>query len=304
MVMCVITNPPFGGLENDDVGDDYPADLRTRETADMFLTLIVEKLLKEGGRAAIVLPDGALFGDGTKARIKELLMKKCRLHTIIRLPNSAFAPYTSIKTNLLFFTKGKPTETIWFYEHSYPRGQKSYSKTKPIRREEFDAEKAWWGKEENGFADRQENEYAWKIDFKTKKQDAQAQAKPHWDKAEKLRDQARTLDRQISELRNSIKTVKEPEQRKLVEDQMEDLSENVRSLRQEANDAQAAGDRLYWPIYNIDIKNPNRPEEESHDPDLLLEKYKKLLQNIEETQSQLTSEISAALIHHFDRGNA
>lgn len=299
-VKCVITNPPFGGLEDEGVGSDYPADLRTRETADMFLTLIVKKLLRDEGRGAIVLPDGALFGEGIKARVKELLLKECNLHTIIRLPNGVFAPYTSIKTNLLFFTRGKPTETIWFYEHPYPEGQKSYSKTRPIRLEEFDAEKAWWGKEENDFAERQENERAWKVDFKTKKRDAEAQAKPHWDKAEELTMQASTLENQVRDLRDSIKGVKELEQRKPVEEQMAELRANAEQLRRQARDAQAAGDRLYWPIYNLDIKNPNAPEEESHDPDVLLEKYKKLLAEIEETQEQLKSELGMALAHHFE----
>ncbi|MCA1772419.1 MAG: type I restriction-modification system subunit M, partial [Halomonas sp.] len=125
-VECLVTNPPFGGMEEDGVGTDYPADVRTRETADMFLTLIVRKLLKDGGRAAVVLPDGTLFGEGMKNIIKENLLNECNLHTIIRLPNGVFNPYTSIKSNLLFFTKGKPTETIWFYEHPYPEGYKSY----------------------------------------------------------------------------------------------------------------------------------------------------------------------------------
>lgn len=299
-VECVITNPPFGGLEEEGVGGDYPADLRTRETADMFLTLIVRKLLKDEGRGAVVLPDGTLFGEGVKSKIKKLLLDECNLHTIIRLPNGAFAPYTGIKTNLLFFTKGKPTETIWFYEHPYPAGQKSYSKTRPIRLEEFAVEKAWWGTEENDFADRVENERAWKIDFKTRKQEAEALAKPHWDKAEELGNQASTLDNQARDLRDSVKGVKEPAQRKSVEDQMAELRAQAEQLRIQARDAQAAGDRIYWPIYNLDIKNPNAPAEESHDPDVLLEKYKKLLADIEETQEQLKSELGAALAHHFE----
>jgi type I restriction enzyme M protein len=180
-VDCVITNPPFGGMEDEGVGSDYPETLRARETSDMFITLIVEKLLRDGGRGAVVLPDGFLFGEGIKSRVKKLLLDECNLHTIIRLPNGVFAPYTSIRTNLLFFTKGKPTETIWFYEHPYPEGWKSYSKTKPIRIEEFASEKAWWGKEENDFVERQESELAWKIDFKAKKQDAEAQSQPYWD---------------------------------------------------------------------------------------------------------------------------
>ena len=188
---CVITNPPFGGMEEDGVGNDFPADVRTRETSDMFLSLIVKKLLKEGGRGAIVLPDGNLFGEGVKAKVKQLLMEECNLHTIIRLPNGVFNPYTGIKTNLLFFTKGKPTETIWYYEHPYPDGYKSYSKTKPLTLKEFQAEKEWWGKEDNNFADRVENERAWKVDFKSRKQAAEAKAKPHRDRADAFNNQGR-----------------------------------------------------------------------------------------------------------------
>ena len=122
-------------------------------------------LLKKGGRGAIVLPDGTLFGEGVKTRIKEKLMDECNLHTIVRLPNGVFNPYTGIKTNLLFFTKGNPTKDIWFYEHPYPPGAKSYNKTKPIRIDEFDAEKKWWGKPDTkgGFKGRKENELAWKV---------------------------------------------------------------------------------------------------------------------------------------------
>ena len=99
----------------------------------------------------------------SKTRIKEQLLAECNLHTIVRLPNGVFAPYTGIKTNLLFFTKGTPTQDVWYYEHPYPAGVKNYNKTKPIRIEEFDAEKAWWGTEADGFASRQENERAWKV---------------------------------------------------------------------------------------------------------------------------------------------
>ena len=154
-VDCIVTNPPFGGMEEDGIEDNFPATFRTRETADLFLVLILN-LLKPGGRAAIVLPDGTLFGEGVKTKIKEKLLTECNLHTIVRLPNGVFAPYTGIKTNLLFFTKGEPTKTIWFYEHPYPAGAKSYNKTKPIRIEEFDVEKKWWKK-------RKESEQAWKV---------------------------------------------------------------------------------------------------------------------------------------------
>ena len=113
------------------------------------------QMLKPGGRAAVVLPDGFLFGEGIKTRIKEKLLEECNLHTIVRLPKGVFAPYTTINTNLLFFTKGTPTRDVWFYEHPYPEGIKSYNKTKPMRIEEFDAEKQWWGDEGNGLKLRQ-----------------------------------------------------------------------------------------------------------------------------------------------------
>jgi len=118
------------------------------------------ELLKDGGRAAIVLPDGTLFGEGIKSRIKQKLLRDCNLHTIVQLPNGVFSPYTSIRTNVLFFTKGEPTTEVWYYEHPYPPGAKSYNKTKPMRIEEFDVEKAWW---EN----REETEYAWKVSVET-----------------------------------------------------------------------------------------------------------------------------------------
>jgi len=154
-VDIIITNPPFGGTEDDGIESNFPAAFRTRETADLFLILIM-RLLKNKGRAALVLPDGTLFGEGVKTRIKEKLLSECNLHTIVRLPNGVFSPYTGIKTNLLFFEKGKPTQEVWYYEHPYPEGYKSYNKTKPIRIGEFDVEKAWW-------TDRKETAQAWKV---------------------------------------------------------------------------------------------------------------------------------------------
>lgn len=154
-VDVIVTNPPFGGMEEDGIESNFPKVYRTRETADLFLVLIMQ-LLKPGGRAAIVLPDGTLFGEGVKTRIKEKLLTECNLHTIVRLPNGVFNPYTGIKTNLLFFTKGDKTKNIWYYEHPYPPGVNSYNKTKPMRIEEFEPEKKWWKK-------RKENEYAWKV---------------------------------------------------------------------------------------------------------------------------------------------
>jgi len=166
-VNVIITNPPFGGMEEDGVENQFPATFRTRETADLFMALVI-KLLKNNGRAAVVLPDGFLFGEGMKTRLKEKLLTECHLHTIVRLPNGVFAPYTGIKTNILFFTK-KPekewpaTKEVWFYEHPYPEGVTSYNKTKPMRFEEFQTEIDWWGSEEDGFKTRVETEQAWKV---------------------------------------------------------------------------------------------------------------------------------------------
>jgi len=159
-VDIVLTNPPFGGREEDGIESNFPAHFRTRETADLFLALIV-RLLKKDGRAAVVLPDGTLFGEGVKTRLKEHLLEECNLHTIIRLPNSVFKPYASIGTNLLFFEKGEPTKDIWFYEHQVPDGQKAYSMTKPIRFEHFQGCIDWWGGPKR--QGRQETPHAWKV---------------------------------------------------------------------------------------------------------------------------------------------
>jgi type I restriction enzyme M protein len=158
-VDIVLTNPPFGGREEDGIENNFPT-FRTNETADLFLALIV-RLLKPEGRAAVVLPDGTLFGEGVKTRLKEHLMEECNLHTIVRLPNSVFKPYASIGTNLLFFEKGAPTRDIWFYEHRVPEGQKAYSMTKPIRLEHFNGCIGWWGGKER--KDREETPLAWRV---------------------------------------------------------------------------------------------------------------------------------------------
>jgi type I restriction enzyme M protein len=210
-VDVILTNPPFGGMEEDGIENNFPADFRTRETADLFLVLIVE-MLEPGGRAAIVLPDGTLFGEGVKTRVKERLLTECDLHTLVRLPKGVFAPYTSIQTNMLFFTKGQPTKKIWYYEHPYPPGYKSYSKTKPMRIEEFQPEKAWWGK-------RKETEHAWPV------------------------------------------TIEEVRRRG----------------------------------YNLDIKNPNAPEVDHEDPDVLLERYEHERAAAAALRDQLRQALAAAL---------
>ncbi|RPH55731.1 MAG: SAM-dependent DNA methyltransferase, partial [Chloroflexi bacterium] len=181
-VDVILTNPPFGGEEEAKILGNFPADRQTTETALLFLQLIMRKLKRTptpsrppatlpqmglgfvpfgggqggGGRAAVVVPNGTLFGDGIAARIKEDLLKNFNLHTIVRLPNGVFAPYTSIPTNLLFFETGQPTREVWYYEQSLPEGIKNYTKTRPVQFDEFLPLLDWWN-------NRTENERAWKV---------------------------------------------------------------------------------------------------------------------------------------------
>ena len=140
----ILMNPPYGGSEKEDVKNHFPADLASSETADLFMSVIMYRL-KENGRAAVILPDGFLFGsDNAKLTIKKNLLSKFNLHTIIRMPNSVFAPYTSITTNILFFDKTGETKETWYYRMDMPEGYKNFSKTKPMKLEHFDKVVSWW----------------------------------------------------------------------------------------------------------------------------------------------------------------
>lgn len=158
-VNIILANPPFGGNVANNYERNFPKNYQVKESADLFLILMIH-LLKDGGRAGIVLPDGSLTGEGVKERIRQKLLEDCNLHTIIRLPNSVFQPYATVATNLLFFEKGKPTKEVWYYEHRLPEGYKAYSKTKPIQLKEFEPIKKWWKK-------RTESEISWKVNIKT-----------------------------------------------------------------------------------------------------------------------------------------
>jgi type I restriction enzyme M protein len=170
-VDVILTNPPFGGEEEKGIQGNFPEDKQTSETALLFLQLIMRKLRKQqvpltrqtgegsgvrAARAAVVVPNGTLFGDGVCARIKEELLKEFNLHTIVRLPNGVFAPYTGIPTNLLFFDRSGPTREVWYYEQPLPAGRKNYTKTAPIQFDEFAPLVHWWNK-------REENERAWRV---------------------------------------------------------------------------------------------------------------------------------------------
>lgn len=158
-VDIIVANPPFGGVVGDGMETNFPLNYRTKESADLFLILFIQ-MLKDGGRAGIVLPDGSLTGEGVKQRVRQKLLEDCNVHTIVRLPQSVFAPYATVNTNLVFFEKGKPTKEIWYYEHTLPEGYKAYSKTKPIQIAEFEEIKKWWIK-------RAEHEFAYKISIDT-----------------------------------------------------------------------------------------------------------------------------------------
>jgi type I restriction enzyme M protein len=143
-VDVIVTNPPFGGEEEQAIQGNFPAGTRTAETALLFLQ-VIERSLRPGGRCGMILPNGVLYGDGVAARIRQRLMTECEVHTIVRLPPGAFAPYTPIPTNLVFFDKTGPTREVWFYDQPLPEGRKNYSKTRPLQFEEFAACQAWWG---------------------------------------------------------------------------------------------------------------------------------------------------------------
>ena len=152
----IMMNPPYGGTEGNSIKSNFPVEMQSSETADLFMALILYRL-KNNGRCGVVLPDNFLFGeDNARVAIKEKLLNECNLHTIVRLPHGVFAPYTDITTNLLFFDKTCSTKDIWFFEHPLPIGYKNYTKTKPIRLEEFNLELDWWD-------NRVEHEFAWKV---------------------------------------------------------------------------------------------------------------------------------------------
>lgn len=275
-VDLILTNPPFGGEEEAGIKGNFPPNMQTAETALLFLQYIMRKLrvagapvpggkaAARGGRAAVVVPNGTLFGDGVSAVIKEELLKEFRLHTIVRLPQGVFAPYTDIPANLLFFERGGPTDTIWFYELPLPEGRKKYSKTAPLQFDEFGGALAWWN-------DRQPGPQAWAVDFAAKRGAAVEAASPHWQKAEAERAAALALGRPLRELEQAIGTAANGE-KAAVQERLRELKAQQQRHEQAAKAAQAEGDALYWPIYNLDIKNPNAKAGLEHaDPKKLIE---------------------------------
>jgi type I restriction enzyme M protein len=275
-VDVILTNPPFGGEEERGVLGNFPDDKQTSETALLFLQLIMRKLrrLPKPGRAAVVVPNGTLFGDGICGRIKEELTRDFNLHTIVRLPNGTFAPYTSIPTNILFFDRSGPTKDLWYYELPLPEGRRGYTKTLPIQFEDFAACQAWWN-------ERSETEHAWKVDFGELRRSALEKATAHWDAAKQAKDEADSHARAAKELAARIQSLQsspgplfsDKKDKAKARDEVESLNaERTEHLaaeqaqRDRAKSEQAQGDSIYWSTFNLDRKNPHAKDDFEHLP--------------------------------------
>ena len=264
-VDVILTNPPFGGEEERGILGNFPPDKQTAETALLFLQYIMRKLKRpghgseKGGRAAVVVPNGTLFGDGISGRIKEELLRDFNLHTIVRLPQGVFAPYTDIPANLIFFDRQGPTQDIWYYELSAPEGRKKYSKTAPIQFDEFADCLAWW-------KNRKENTQAWRIDFAALKKQADERATPFWQQAEQESQLATEAGKRIREIDQQLNGLADPAQKAALQNEQKNLKARQRQHEDTAKAAQREGDAIYWPIYNLDIKNPHAKEALEHIP--------------------------------------
>jgi len=286
-VDVILANPPFGGNVDDETASKFPVGFRTKESADLFLVMMVN-YLKQGGRAAIVLPDGSLTGDGIKARIREMLLRNCNLHTVVRLPNSVFKPYASVATNLLFFEKVSTpaeepeefaTKEIWYYEHQLPEGSKGYSMTKPIRLEEFEKEKVWWN-------NREESEVSWKVAFAQILNEAKEKSKPYYEKEKELKRESYSLKEKIAKLKKKEKTSKV----------ITELEAKLAGVETETRVAKQTADSIYFGAFYLDFKNPNKVEEDFGDPVKMLEKFKAAEKEMAILQDNLVSELGEAIL--------
>ncbi|MFN6571577.1 N-6 DNA methylase [Dendronalium sp. ChiSLP03b] len=274
-VDIILTNPPFGGEEEDRIKNNFPPDRQTKETALLFLQLIMRRLRQrpKPGRAAVVFPNGVLFGDNICAKLKEDLLKDFNLHTIVRLPNGVFAPYTGIPTNLLFFDRSGQTDEIWYYELPLPEGRKTYTKTKPIQDEDFAECVAWW-------KNREENGQAYKYNFREAYNQVIKEATPHWNAAKKAEETANQIAKKVKELTEKIQSLQNSildfspskdiarinNQIQVVKDEVKQAQTEEQIQREIAKDEKAKGDAIYWAIYNLDRKNPNIQQDFEHLP--------------------------------------
>ncbi|MEH2313403.1 MAG: N-6 DNA methylase [Nostoc sp.] len=274
-VDVILTNPPFGGEEEDRIKNNFPPNRQTKETALLFLQLIMRRLRQrpKPGRAAVVFPNGVLFGDNTCAKLKEDLLKDFNLHTIVRLPKGVFAPYTDIPTNLLFFDRSGQTDEIWYYEIALPEGRKTFTKTKPVQDEDFAECVAWW-------KNREENGQAYKYKFREAYKQARNQATLHQDAAKKAEETANQLVKTVKELVDKIQSLQNSildfspskdiartkNQIQLVKNEVKQAQTEEQIQREIVKEERAKGDAIYWAIYNLDLRNPNSQPDFAHLP--------------------------------------
>jgi type I restriction enzyme M protein len=262
------------------------------------MQLIMRKLRRQPkpGRAAVVVPDGTLFGDDIAGRIKEELLLQFNLHTIVRLPKGVFAPYTNIQSNLLFFDRSRATKEIWYYELSLPDGRKNYSKTAPLQYEEFNDCLEWW-------SDRVENERAWKVNIAERIREAHAAATPHWEAAQQADARAKELAREIREINDQLQKLKKKELPLLQNSESTQQAEREigkfearcarlqsaeAAERERARTEQDAGNAIYWPVFNLDIKNPLAKQGFEHlPPEQLVEDILRKEQRIAELVAEI-----------------
>lgn len=299
-VDVILANPPFGGNVDDATAATFPVGFRTKESADLFLVMMVN-YLKQGGRASIVLPDGSLTGDGIKARIREMLLRNCNLHTIVRLPNSVFKPYANVSTNLLFFERiSSPSEEqedfatkeIWYYEHQLPEGSKGYSMTNPIKLEEFEVEKAWW-------KNRSESETAWKINLSVIIEKAIENAKPHYEREKELKREAYSLKEKISVEKTVLKDIDKNQTAKIEKQQekIKQLESSLQETETKARIEKQTADSIYYAAFDLDIKNPNKIEEDLGDPNHIISKQNEINNQIRNSLDVLKLNLEPALIN-------
>lgn len=297
-VDVLLTAPLFGGEEEYVVRSNFPEDKQTSETNLLFLQLTMRKLRRRPpGRAGIIVSDGVLFSESVAARVKEELLTQFNLHAIARLPKGVFAPYSTIATNLLFFDRSGPTRELWYYEMPLPAGRKNYSKTAPLQYEEFADCLAWWKQ-------REENAHAWCVDFGLKYKNARAAATPHWEAAQAADAKAKELARELREVNDELRGLREQgplfkqapsnaQALKKLEARRDQLQAAELSERERAKQEQAAGDALYWPIFNLDSKNPAAKTDFEHlPPEQLADDILRKEQRI----AELMAEIKQALL--------
>jgi len=290
-VDVILTNPPFGGEEERGILGNFPADKQTAETALLFLQYIMRKLRRPvrgqtPGRAAVVVPNGTLFGDGVCAKIKEELLKEYNLHTIVCLPEGTFAPYTDIPANLLFFDRSGPTKTIWYYQVALPEGRKKFTKTMPMQVEDMATCRDWFTAKK-----RIPTDQAWPVDFATLREQAVAAATPHWHAATAAAERVRKLEGEFRAVKDELKGEPDQHTHKL-RDMLTGLDIQLAKERKIQADEQAAGDARYWPIYNLTAKNPNAAEVLDHRPPQelvadIVAKEREILRLMEEIKTEV-----------------